>query len=100
MKTNDDKTAQMGLWQEPVVSFPTVRIPQPDGSVLLRPGKPVVVGREITTREFAERTGISQEYAAQLCGEGIIRSRRKSPKKTSMFLIPLEEVEAYLTREI
>ena len=83
-------------FKPPRVEFPTVRLPQPDGSVLMKPGKAVVVPDEIGTAEFATRTGLSQRHVQYLCDVGEIEARPMSPRPGSKYLIPVTEVERFL----
>jgi excisionase family DNA binding protein len=77
--------------------IPPVIIQQPDGAVLVKPGKPQIDpgGEFVTTARFAKLTGLSQRHVTTLCDEGKIQFRRKSPKPGSRYLIPASEVERY-----
>jgi len=81
----------------PKVYYPTVTVPQPDGSVVMRPGRPVVLSGEIRVSKFAELTGLSISRVNVLCVEGIIPSRRLSPAPRSPYLIPRDEVSRFLS---
>lgn len=68
----------------PTLVTPWVRIPQPDGSYLLRPGKPIVEEEEIGTAEMAKILGVSQRRAETICDEMLqegIDWRRNPSKK-------------------
>ena len=52
--------------------FPTVRIPQGDGAVLLRPGKPVAW---LTPRQFAEQVGLSRNTIYGYLGTDAVPER-------------------------
>lgn len=78
------------------VHVPIVKVPQPDGSVLVKAGKPQILENEIGTAEFARMTGMSQSYVELLCNEGKLQWRRMTPKAKSKFLIPASEVTRYL----
>jgi len=80
----------------PRFRIPWVRIPQPDGSILIRPGKPIVEPEEIGTPEFAQLTGLSIRRVQYLCEVGEIEARRMSNVPGSRYLIPLTELERYL----
>ena len=60
------------LW-DPVVYTPTIKTRQPDGSILLRAGVPVVLNGddEIDTHEAARIMGCSRDYVGRMCDEGI-----------------------------
>lgn len=79
------------------ITIPVVRIPQADGSLLIRPGKPVVTGPEMSTREFARATGISQRHVETLCEEGRIKARKLTTKPGSQWRIEREELPRFLT---
>ena len=80
----------------PRVHIPTICIPQPDGGVLVKPGKPQMIGDEIRTSQFAKSTGISISRVEALCMEGKISSRRLTPSKKSPYIIPRSELERFL----
>lgn len=63
---------------EPIVHIPVVRIPQPDGSLLIRPGKPVVLGGEdeIGTAEAAKILGCEPDWVGRLCERGTLLEGR------------------------
>jgi hypothetical protein len=76
---------------------PTLRIPQADGSMLLKAGKPVLMGDEISVSEFARRTGNSVSTIEREINEGrITEVRRKTTRPKSPFLIKVAELERYL----
>jgi excisionase family DNA binding protein len=88
--------------REPVAPFvrhssPTV-LPMSNGELRVIPGKLIVTDRadEIKTAEFAKLTGLSQRHVLQLCDEGKIAFRRRSPRTKSHYLIPRSEVERFL----
>ena len=83
---------------EPVIHIPVVRIPQPDGSLLIRAGKPEVLkgGDEITCAEFARATGLSHRHVLTLIEQGQIAARPLSPLKASRKRIPRSELARYL----
>lgn len=68
---------QQQLFDEPEVVTPTVRIPQPDGSLLFRAGKPVVVEKEIGTAEAARILGLSPRRVEFLCEQGDFTTAHK-----------------------
>ena len=80
----------------PRVHIPAICIPQHDGSVLVKPGKPQIVGDELRVAEFAKLTGLSMSRVEALCLEGEISSRRLTPKHKSPYLILRSELERYL----
>jgi hypothetical protein len=80
----------------PNVVFPPIKIQQPDGSILIKPGKPVVLGKEMRCTEFAKHTGLSSSRVHALCAEGKIASRRMTTSRKSPYLIPRSELDRYL----
>lgn len=81
---------------------PVVRIPQPDGSILIRPGKPVLLGPvepEVRVREFSRLVGLSVRRVQYLCETGEIKCRRFSKRPGAWYWIPLSEVDRYLSDE-
>lgn len=71
--TTTKVTAQLNLF-EVQVHVPVVRVPQPDGSVLLKPGKPVIVEEEISVREAAKILGMSARWVVNECSLGRFKS--------------------------
>jgi hypothetical protein len=59
------------------VFTPTECIPQPDGSVLVRPGRPVVLDDTVGTAEAARILGVSQRWVAWQCELREFRSAYK-----------------------
>lgn len=61
-----------------------VRIPQPNGDVLLRPGKPVATEEEISTLEASRILGVSPRTVRYYCERGVIKESdwRFSPGST------------------
>lgn len=85
----------------PVIHVPAIRIAQPDGSILVKAGKPELLKGEdeITPREFSEKAGLSHRRVLALIEEGLIEARPLSPKKNSRWRIPRSEVARYLKLE-
>lgn len=86
---------------EPVIVIPAIKVAQPDGSILIRAGKPEVLngGDEITTGEFARSTGLSHRHVLTLIEQGKISARPLSPLKKSRKRIPRSEVKRFLQLE-
>lgn len=86
---------------EPVIHIPVIKVAQPDGSILIRPGKPEVLKGEdeITPRQFADDTGLSHRRVLTLIDEGHIKARPMSPLPNSRWLIPRNELARYLKLE-
>jgi hypothetical protein len=61
----------------PEVSFPTIKVPQPDGSILFKPGKPVAVEAEIGTREAARLLGMFRRWVETECELGRFKTAHK-----------------------
>jgi len=81
---------------EPAFRVPVIKMRQPDGSLLVKAGRPEVVDGEVTIAEFHRETKVSKRYIAELCEQGHIKHRRLSPKKDSKILIPRSEIDRYL----
>lgn len=81
-------------WSEfkPIVQFPTIAIPQSDGSFIIKPGKPQVISGEVGCTQAAKLVGLSASRIMQLCSEGKIQARQPSGFK-GKYLIPLSEIE-------
>jgi len=60
---------------EPVVYVPAVTTRQPDGSLIVRAGKPVVLGGEdeIGTAEAGRIMGCTGDWVAELCDRGVLK---------------------------
>jgi hypothetical protein len=73
---------------------PVVKIPQPNGDILVRAGSIKEIPSEISTTEFAKQVGCDPRTALRMIEEGIIKGARKvSPKKGSPHKIPVTEIE-------
>lgn len=84
--------ADQQLEFKPLVIFSSVTIPQPDGSVLVRPGKPQIVGEETDVKRAARLIGLSVRRVQAMCESGEIKCRQPSGPK-GKYLIPLSEIE-------
>jgi hypothetical protein len=51
---------------------PWVRTAQPDGSFILKPGRPVLEEEEISSRAAAQLLGLSQRRVNRMCEHGIL----------------------------
>lgn len=67
---NDPTPALPGF--EPIVHVPAIATRQPDGSLVIRPGKPVLLGGEdeIGTAEAAKILGCEPDWVGRLCDQG------------------------------
>lgn len=72
MKTKQATDAK-AIEAAPQVRTPWLKVPQGDGSILLVPGKPVVMEDEVGTREAAGLLGVSQRTMQEYCDGGILR---------------------------
>jgi hypothetical protein len=61
----------------PTMMFSTVKVPQPDGSILIKAGKPVEVGGDISTLEASKILGISDRRVQYLCQIGNFKTAFK-----------------------
>ena len=66
-------TAPRGLGQVQVF-YPAIKIPQPNGDLLIRAGKPVVLSSEdeITTTEAADILGCTLDWVGRMCDRGTL----------------------------
>lgn len=80
----------------PRLFTPWVKIPQPDGAVLFKPGKPIEIQAEITVKQFAGMAGLSCRRVQYLCDIGEIKCRRATSRLRSKYLIPLTELDRFL----
>ena len=78
---------------------PVIKLPQPNGSLLLIAGKPQLREPEVSVLTFHKETGISIRHIETLCEQGLIKHRRLTPKKKSKMMIPRSELERYKTLE-
>jgi hypothetical protein len=93
--------AQLELltWQPPTVIVPTIRIAQPDGSILLKAGKPVVVEESIGTAEAAAILGMTQRWVENECDLGHFTTAYKPGlKKNCRWKIARSEVQSRKSR--
>src|SRR5438045_1111298 len=60
----------------PVVTIPTIMVPQPNGDFLIKPGKPVVESDAVGTRKASRILGLSLRRVQTMCEEGLIESER------------------------
>jgi hypothetical protein len=79
-----------------VFCAPVIKLRQPDGSLLVKAGPPVIVPGEVSIAQFSRETGISKRHIATLCEQGLIQHRRLTSKKASKILIPRSEVDRFL----
>ena len=80
---------------EPMFHVPVIKLRQPDGSLLIKAGKPEIVDPEISVTDFHRASGISRRHIATLCEQGFIKHRRLTPKKDSKILIPRSELDRF-----
>jgi hypothetical protein len=72
---------------------PVVKIPQPNGDILVRAGSIKEIPSEISTTEFAKQVGCDPRTALRMIEEGIIKgARRVSPRQNSPYRIPVTEI--------
>jgi len=77
----------------PAFFVPAVQTRQPDGSVIVRAGKPVAMGENISTAEAAQILGLSQRCIEQQCTEGMFLTAHKPGAKVkSRWMISRAEV--------
>jgi len=96
MKTKTTPKNQVEMpFVEPMFRVPVLKFRQPDGSILVKAGRPEVVEEEVSVSVFHKETGVSKRYIAELCEQGHIQHRRLTPKKDSKILIPRSEIDRY-----
>jgi hypothetical protein len=79
----------------PEVFFPSVKVPQSDGSVLFKAGKPFVAQAEIGTREAAWILGKFRRWVENECELGRFKTARKpGTQPTGWWRIERSEVLA------
>ena len=66
-----------GQWDSSQYYTPTIRVPQPDGSLLVKPGRPVPLEDYIGVAEIGELFGMSKRWAQAQCEVGRFRSAWK-----------------------
>jgi hypothetical protein len=76
-------------------SFAPEIIPQGGGSYLVKPGKPIVGRRKLTTTQAAEMSGISADSIRRLYSEGFIEGERPSPGR---ILVYADSVQTHCDR--
>jgi hypothetical protein len=77
----------------PEVTVPFTKIPQPDGSILLKPGRPVIAETMITTSKAARLLGMSRNWIIAQCEAGNFRTAHKPGfRPKSQWRISLKEV--------
>lgn len=74
------------------------KVPQPGGAVLFVP-ETKIVPAEVTVKEFCEMTGATKSTVLRHCDEGDIEFRRHGPARGAKLLIPLAEVERWMTNK-
>lgn len=80
-------------------SIPIIKLPQPDGSILVKAGKPIVCAPFVSVAEFSKATTLSMRYIEQLCEEGRLKHRRLTDKPHSKILINRDELARYMALE-
>lgn len=82
MGRNGNTQQELPLFKAPEIVIPFTKIPQPNGDILIRPGKPVVVEEMIGTSEAARLLGMSRRWVETECSEGRFRTAHKPGTKT------------------
>ncbi len=73
------------------MTIPAIVVPQGNGDLLVRAGKPVVEGETIGTRRAAKILGLSQRQVQTMCINGTLESRRPGAANGN-YRIPLRAV--------
>ncbi len=71
------KSAKAPVWRPSEVFIPTIRVPQPNGDILIRAGKPVVLEAMVGTSEAARILGMSVSWVETECREGRFTTAHK-----------------------
>jgi hypothetical protein len=74
---SNSNQAELPLFICPTVIIPPVKIPQPDGSILIKAGKPVIVEEEIGIAEAAKILGLSVRHLEYQCSIGLFKTAYK-----------------------
>lgn len=61
----------------PTVVIPSVKIPQPDGSILIKAGKPFIAEEDMGLTEASKILGLSPRYLEYQCSIGVFKTARK-----------------------
>jgi hypothetical protein len=79
----------------PAVFIPFISIHQTDGSVLMKPGKAVVISDVVRAREAAKILHISQRSVENQCALGLfVTAHKPGGRPRSPWMIARAEVEA------
>ena len=85
----------------PVVVVQYVRIPQPNGDILLRPGKPVVKEEMVGTAEAARMLGASMRWVQAECEAGkFVTAYRLGSGPRAWWKIARSEVVSWIEQRI
>ena len=57
--------------------IPVLQLPQSDGSLLITPGKPVLLEDTVSTTEAAQLVGMSSRWVIRRCVEGVFETAFK-----------------------
>jgi hypothetical protein len=81
----------------PALEFeaPAIKLRQPDGSLLVKSGRPQAVSHEVSITQFSKATAISRRHVLTLCEQGFIKHRRLTGKPHSKVLIPRAEIARF-----
>lgn len=95
-----DNQAELPLFKIPTVVIPVVKIPQADGSVLIRPGKPYIAPDDMGLTEAAKVLGLSPRYLEYQCSIGLWKTARKpGGRPRSRWRVSREEVDQRATAQ-
>jgi hypothetical protein len=81
---------------EVAVGIQGIKIPQSDGSFLIKPGVPIPCNDDVSVQRFSKMTGLRVRQIYELCEEGSIDHRRLTPAPRSRIRIPRSEIARYL----
>jgi hypothetical protein len=89
---------ELPLFKAPEVYIPAVKIPQPDGSILIRAGKPELVSEMVECSWAAKELNLSVRTINYQCEIGLFRTAVKpSGRPRGKWKIAREEVLARKT---
>ena len=77
MRPHTNGNSQTTQFKTPAVVIPAVKINQPNGSVLFRAGKPIVMADVVTAFEAATILSLSKHHIENQCSEGLFKTASK-----------------------
>jgi hypothetical protein len=92
---------ELPLFQAPTVHIPAIRLLQPDGSILFKPGKPVIVEPEMKLSEAAVLLGMARRTLETHCAMGWFKTAHKpGGRRNSLWRLARSEVLSRITQVV